>query len=398
MELLYFSYSLMKMLIISEVLMKTEQQRWSHDNGWTGDVSPGTLKDSQLALLFGHPSNLKNEKLFEDVRKFYPHAYILSGSTAGEILKNRVYDDSMVVTAIQFEDTILKSAHLKIEDRKDSFSIGEELVGILDLDGLNHIFILADGLNVNGTNLVKGMMKHLPTGIRVTGGMTGDSGNFEETLVGANKVSEVNNVVAIGFYGTRLKVHSSSISGFKPFGSERRITRSKNNILYELDGEPALELYKRYLGDRLQDLPSQCFYFPLYYQSHKMNKGVVRTILGIDERDGSMTFAEDLEQESKVRLMKTNIDNLVSGAEDAAKACLKAGASSPSLAVLMSCVGRKIIMKQRVEEEIEVIKDIFGPNTSLTGFYSYGEIAPIENSTSAHLHNQTMSITTFSEI
>jgi hypothetical protein len=205
-------------------------------------------------------------------------------------------------------------------------------------------------------------------------------------------------VTALGFYGTHLQVHCGSISGFEPFGPERKITRSENNIVYELDGEPAFGLYKKYLGDRLQDLPTQCFYFPLFYKTSKMEKGIVRTILGMDEKSGSMTFAGDLEQGGTARLMKTNIDSLVHGAEEAAKSCQSAGATSPGVAILMSCIGRKIIMQQRVEEEIEAVEEIFGPQTTLTGFYSYGEIAPIENSMHSHLHNQTMSITTFSEI
>jgi hypothetical protein len=377
--------------------MKTEQRSWSREKGWSGNTMSETLKEAQLVLLFGHPVNLKNENLFEEIRQSYPHAYILSGSTAGEILKTRVYDDSLVATAIWFENTTLKPAHLKINSRENSLSIGEELMRILDQKELCHVFVLADGLNVNGAELVKGIGKHLPPGVKVTGGLTGDGGNFKEPLVGANQIPESKMVIALGFYGTRLKIHCGSISGFKPFGPIRRITRSENNILYELDGEPALELYKKYLGDRVQDLPTQCFYFPLYYQTSEMENGIVRTILGVDEKTGSMTFAGDLEQGGTARLMKTNIDNLVSGAEEAAKACLNAGASSPSVAILMSCIGRKIIMKQRVEEEIEAVEEIFGPQTSLTGFYSYGEIAPIEESIFLHLHNQTMSITTFSE-
>jgi hypothetical protein len=377
--------------------MKTEQRSWSREEGWSGDPTSETLKDAQLVLLFGHPSNLKNESLFKEIRQSYPNAYILSGSTAGEILKTRVYDDSLVATAIWFENTVLKPTHLKIKDRKDSLSIGEELVNTLDHEELCHVFVLADGLNVNGTELIKGMVKHLPEGVKVTGGLTGDGGEFKETLTGANQMPESKNVVALGFYGTRLKVHCGSMSGFEPFGPERKITRSENNILYELDGEPAFGLYKKYLGDRLQDLPTQCFYFPLYYKTSKMEKGIVRTILGVDEETGSMTFAGDLEQGGTARLMKTNIDNLVSGAEEAAKACQSAGATSPGAAILMSCIGRKIIMKQQVEEEIEAVEGIFGPQTTLTGFYSYGEIAPIENSMDPHLHNQTMSITTFSE-
>lgn len=385
------------MFISSEVFMKSEQRCWSRDEGWSGTKTSGDLKDAQLVLLFGHPANLKDEALFAEIRQAYPKAYILGGSTAGEIFNTHVYDNSLVATAIQFESTTLKPAHFKVEDRKNSFFIGEELIRALDSEGLCHVFVLADGLNVNGSELVKGMEKKLPAGVGVTGGLTADGENFKETLVGVNQVPEDKNVVALGFYGTDLKVHYSSVSGFEPFGPERKITRCEKNILYDLDGTPALELYKKYLGNRIDDLQSQCFYFPLYYQTSKMEKGIVRTLLGIDETTGRMIIAGDLEQGGTVRLMKTNMDNLVSGAEKAAQECLSAEASSPDLAILMSCVGRKIIMKQRVEEEVEAIEGIFGTQTTLTGFYSYGEISPFKNSMNPHLHNQTMSITTFSE-
>ena len=187
-------------------------------------------------MLFGHPSNLKNESLFKEIRQSYPNAYILSGSTAGEILKTRVYDDSLVATAIWFENTVLKPTHLKIKDRKDSLSIGEELVNTLDHEELCHVFVLADGLNVNGTELIKGMVKHLPEGVKVTGGLTGDGGEFKETLTGANQMPESKNVVALGFYGTRLKVHCGSMSGFEPFGPERKITLGDLPIL---DADPS---------------------------------------------------------------------------------------------------------------------------------------------------------------
>ena len=123
--------------------MKTEQMLWSQKEDWSGDINSGALKDAQLVLLFGPPSNLKNETLFKKIRQAYPHAYILSGSTAGEILKTHVYDNSLVATAIQFENTVVKSAHLEIKNRKDSLSIGEKLVRALDQEGLCHIFVLA---------------------------------------------------------------------------------------------------------------------------------------------------------------------------------------------------------------------------------------------------------------
>jgi len=317
-------------------------------------------------------------------------------SSAGEICGSEVHENSLTTTAVFFEHTTLASAHSKIESKK-SFSVGEDLVRSLPQEGLRHVFVLADGLNTNGTELIKGMSKHLPKGTTITGGLAGDNGKFIETLVASNNFPENKNIAAIGFYGSRFKIGYGSKSGFAPFGPERIITRSESNVLYELDGEAALELHKKYLGEQIKDFTTQCFHFPLWYKTKDMDDGVVRTILGFDEEVGSLTFAGDVSVGGFVRLMKANIDNLVSGAEEAAQNCAIQENEKPELAILVSCVGRKIVMKQRVEEEIEVVHAVFSPETTLTGFYSYGEIAPFGDLKDPHLHNQTMSITTFSE-
>ncbi len=376
--------------------MKIEQRHWTEKDHWNSDLSKTDVKEAQLVLIFGSPSHIQNKTLFDEIRKSYPKAYILGGSTAGEICGTRVYENSLSVTAIFFEHTTLASTHSNICN-EDSYTVGEKLIRTLSHEGLRHIFVLADGLNTHGTELINGMSKHLPEGVSITGGLTADDGGFIETLVAANQFPKTRNIVALGFYGSRFKIGYGSGSGFAPFGPERVITRAKNNVLYELDGEPIFELYKKYLGEKIKDFPTQCFHFPLWYKTRQMDEGIVRTILGFDEKAGSLTFAGDISIGSSARLMKANIDNLVTGAEEAAKNCIPQKNEIPELAILVSCVGRKIVMKQRVEEEIEIVHDVFSPETTLAGFYSYGEIAPFGNLKSPHLHNQTMSITTFSE-
>ena len=127
---------------------------------------------------------------------------------------------------------------------------------------------------------------------------------------------------------------------------------------------------------------------------------LVRTILSVNETDGSMTFAGDIPQGEYVRLMKANYDQLIEGANDAAemsKISLKN--SEPDLAILISCVGRKLVLKQRVEEELEAVREVIGKDAAITGFYSYGEISPIKPfEQHCELHNQTMTITIFKEV
>ncbi|RJQ51925.1 MAG: hypothetical protein C4530_19405, partial [Desulfobacteraceae bacterium] len=188
------------------------------------------------------------------------------------------------------------------------------------------------------------------------------------------------------------------LGGWDPFGPERLVTRSKGNVLYELDGQSALELYKRYLGEHAKELPASGLLFPLNMRTAESDSGVVRTILAVDEADQSMTFAGDVPEGAHVRLMKANFDHLVDGAIGAAQTSYEAiGSRSPELAILISCVGRKFILKQRVEEEVEGVQEVLGADTVLTGFYSYGEICPSAPRANCELHNQTMTITTFAE-
>jgi len=259
--------------------------------------------------------------------------------------------------------------------------------------------VIADGTLVNGSELVEGLNQCKPASARIVGGLAGDGEAFESTLVGLNDAVGEGMIAAVGFYGAHLRAGSGSLGGWDEFGPERTITRSQKNVLFEIDGKNALSLYKNYLGAYAQELPGSAFLFPLAISPPDGNEKLVRTILTINEEDQSMTFAGNMPEGSKLRLMKANFDRLIDASSVAAKDCYEGLMdSTPELAILISCVGRKIILKGRIYEEIEAARDIFGSGPFFTGFYSYGEISPLNTSTVCELHNQTMTITTLSEI
>ncbi len=379
--------------------MKIEQKKWNKTKGWVS-LSDNKLKETaQLVLCFGDSSLLKEQAHFDEIKSFYPSAHIISGSTAGEIIGDQVFDNTMVVTALFFERTPLQFAKTKIEKMEDSFLAGQHLAQNLDKEKLAHVFVLSEGLHVNGTKLVAGLMNILPPEVAVTGGLAGDQDRFTQTVVGLDSVAEENVVVVVGFYGEHIKIGYGSMGGWDSFGPDRLVTRSKDNVLYELDGQSALVLYKKYLGDQAKGLPATGLLFPLSLRLKNKDTGLVRTILAIDEKAGSMTFAGDIPEGAYVRLMKANFDRLIDGATKAAHISHESiGSFSPDLAVLISCIGRKLVLKQRTEEEVESVHSIFGHSTIITGFYSYGEICPVTpTEKQCELHNQTMTITTFSE-
>jgi len=379
--------------------MKVEQIYWTESGSWTSSFSEEFKKKANLVFIFGDRKHVEKNELINEIKNAYPTALLVGCSTAGEICDTRVLDSSLVSTAIIFEKTKLQCSSVGVSDPKESYDAGKKLGKQLNPKELVQAVILSDGLKVNGSELVKGLLESLPENVGLTGGLAGDGNMFEKTLVFNDGLPKSDNLVLLGFYGNDLKVSYESMGGFVPFGPERLVTKAKGNILYELDDQPVIELYKKYLGDEKgTDLAKNQFNFPLSFRTETMKTPVVRTILAIDENSGSMTFAGNISEKGYCRLMRTNFNRLIDGAINAAETSLSALKSdSPDLALLISCVGRKIILNQRVEEEVEAVRDVLGSSPVITGFYSYGEIAHFNPFERCELHNQTMTITTFKE-
>jgi len=329
----------------------------------------------------------------------HPEAHLFGCSTAGEICGTSVLDDSIVTTAIHFEKTEIAGARITLNGVSSSFDAGSMLAQSIKREDLRHVFVLSDGLGVNGSDLVNGLAQALPEGVTITGGLAGNGDRFEETYVFWDDLPSQNTLAILGFYGDHLKIGYGSMGGWDPFGPERVITKSKENLLYELDGQCALETYKKYLGAHAAGLPATGLLFPLSIRTKNGETGIVRTILSVNEKEKSMTFAGDVPEGAYARFMKANFERLIDGSSGAALRCHEMmNAKAPDLAILISCVGRKLVLKQRIEEEVEAVRDVLGGDATLTGFYSYGEISPFVKGAPCALHNQTMTITTLTEI
>lgn len=386
--------------------MKIEQRKWTQSEGWSRPVDREFAAKAQLVFVFGAKSRMREGVSLEQIVRDYPSACFLGCSTAGEICDTQVSDETLVVNAVLFSDTRICMTQVTLDTALDSQKAGNQLCDALlhqyDQEAewpLVHIFLLSDGLRVNGSALVKGLIESLPPGILVTGGLAADGSDFGETLVWTGGKPQSGLIAAVGFYGKRLRIGCGSQGGWDPFGPERLITRSDGNVLYEVDGQSILSVYKRYLGEHASGLPATGLLFPLSLRTGNENTPVVRTILSVDEKAQSLTFAGDVPEGAYCRLMKANYDRLIDGAISAARTGEESiDGLSADLALLISCVGRKLVLKQRVEEELEGVREILGPSAVMTGFYSYGEISPFTPGAKCELHNQTMTITTLLEL
>ncbi len=363
----------------------------------SGFLSDVQLTDADLVLVFGMRETLVRDPITETLARRFPVALIAGCSTAGQFHQDQLVDDEVIVTAVRFDSSRVAGATEPIAAVEASHEVGRKLGAALSAPDLAAVLILSDGTTCNGSGLVDGLGTELDDNVTIFGGLAADGADFNETVVIADGETRAGIVTAVGFYGDRLFISTGSEGGWEIFGPERTITSADQNVLHELDGEPALELYSRYLGDRAEDLPGSALLFPLAIRSEEqgVDAAVVRTILGVNTENASMTFAGDMPIGWKAQLMRASFDGLIDGAENAG-ASLGAGRQGPGLCIGVSCVGRRLVLGQRTDEELEVVVDLLPDGSTLSGFYSYGELAP-GLSGRCELHNQTMTLTLLRE-
>ncbi|MBE7692739.1 FIST signal transduction protein [Tenacibaculum finnmarkense] len=378
--------------------MKTVQLQKINGN-WEYLTTKIVLKNP-LVLVFGNRFLLEDENIYNEIRAIFKQGHLVFGSTAGDIFSKTVADQSITITAIEFEKStyVIKRANvLSSANKTGSFQIGKELIQQFTQEGLRYVFLVSEGSFINASQLTKGMNAATNNNLLITGALCADAARFEKTVSSYNENPISGEIIAIGLYGESLEVSFAINGGWTPFGPERIVTKSKGNILYELDNKPALNLYKKYLGDKSKELPGAALLYPLKVKSTNNKQSIVRTILNINEADNSMILAGDILENSKVQLMMTNVDNIVNAAELAAINASELRTKKAELAILVSCIGRKLVLDQRVEEEVEEVVEVIGTQTTVCGLYSYGEIAPFNGENNCQLHNQTMTITLISE-
>lgn len=378
--------------------MRTVFMEWSTRTGLTSEQQiEGYSPD--FVLFFGSRAVLSDSEAYASLKRAFPRARLVGCSTGGQFSRKQIEDDTLLCVGVTFDRATFKLTSTEIPAGGNSGQCGAMIGEALAKPGLRGILVLSDGIHVNGSALVAGITKVVGPDVTISGGLAGDGALFEKTLVSADCAPRENLIAALGFYGDGLEIGTGSAGGWDAFGPRRSITRSRDNVLFELDGQPALDLYERYLGpEEAEALPGSALLFPLRIADPvQPDQELVRTIVGIDRAQRSMIFAGDIPQGWNAQLMHGNFDRLADGAADAARQACPSMRECDGLSLLVSCIGRRLLMGQRVLDEIEAAAEELSRRHALVGFYSYGEISPHARTGFCQLHNQTMTVLTIQE-
>ena len=376
--------------MINSIQLKYENQKWFELND--KKIEP------QLILLYGSRIAIENEglKAINSLKEKYSNCNVVTVSSAGNVIDTEVSYDDLTATAIMFEKTKIDIKSFNTDCCKE-VSLGNKIASSYDKKDLSLLLVYST-MSINAGELIDGIDQGFENKILVSGGVAGDGTRFEKTIVGVDKNLCDNCIVTIGLYSNDLKIAHGSKGGWMPFGPPRKVTKANNNVLFEIDNQPVLDLYKEYLGPKAKDLPASGLLFPFAIIDDDTDELIVRGIQGINEETNSIILYGNVEVNQTVRLMRANHAVLVDGAgESANDVILNMKTNKPELAILVSCVARALALDQLVEEELEEVKDVFGDDTTICGFYSYSEFSPLKGATSCSLHNQTMTITALSE-
>lgn len=374
--------------------MNITQQKWSKGE-WIYNSEENL--DAQLCLVFGSRYTIDTDikPAIISLKNKFKNSIVVTCSTAGNIISDQLVDNTLISTAIQFDKTQIKAKNFPLGNSTDEL-LGIEIANYFNADDLAYVLVLST-MGVNAGNILHGINSIFKGKVPVSGGVAGDDTRFEKTLVGIDNDISSNQITVVGFYGNNLEISHGSKGGWDTFGPIRKVTKCKGNILYEIDNKPVLDLYKEYLGEKAKELPASGLLFPFAIIEDETKEPIVRGIQNIDENKKSLILYGDVMEGQNIQLMRANFDRLINGAGISAKETFLPYKKEPQLALLISCVARRIVLGQLTEEELVETKKVYGKDTVICGFYSYSELSPVIGDNACHLHNQTMTITTFSE-
>ena len=223
-----------------------------------------------LVLVFAGFDDVTTSSALTSLRSAFPTSLIVGCSAAGEIVGSEVHDGVLAIAIAKFEKTSLRLAWSDIASHEGSYGAGLQVGEQLSDPDLAGVLVLSCVNLIDGAALSRGVNHALP-GVAITGGLAGSGDDFD-AWVAIDDKAEGGCVAGVGFYGSDVRIGHGSYGGWDAFGPQRLITKSSGSEMFELDHQPALPLFKEYLGSLAAGLPQTGLRFPLAIRQCRLTR------------------------------------------------------------------------------------------------------------------------------
>jgi len=363
----------------------------------------GGREAAGVLLVFGS-TRFDHRRLLEGVTSVAGDTPLVGGTTAGEISSAEFSTRSVVVMALS-SDTLSFTTGIGKDMSRDEAACGVALVEDIrrqtSLDDALSLLVLPNGMGGDGVKVIEGLHSALGPNIEIVGGYLGDDERFESTFQYHDGKVYKDAIPGLLFSGQGFRTGVGVRSGFASIGNRFYCTQAKGNVVGQFDEERALDVYKEFLGEELsKKLPGVCLEYPFGLIDEKVSiRGKeyfqLRCGLSVDHERGTISLAASIPEGSPITLTTASRGDIINGARLAAEQAQESLAGAKPQAVLMfSCVGRKLVLGRRTQEEVSAVRSVLGEDVPLLGFYTYGEIGPIDKMqgelAATRFHNETV--------
>ena len=326
------------------------------------------------------------------IAEVFPEIELIGGTTDGEMSSVLGFEQDSLTLMVFCSDNITISAGIGHGVSKDAIAASQSAVqqaGIAHKEEIQFCISLPESLTTSGVVILDSLKQALGKQVPIFGGLTADQWRSQQTYQFFQTEVCSDSVPILLFSGPILFSHGVA-SGWQPIGKPGRVTKAENNVVYEIDDQPALAFYHRYLGA----LPPSSEY-PLALFDAESDSHYMRAPSGIyDPTIGSITFFGDVPPQSVVQIAETTHNEILSASKlSTLQALENYPGQAPAAALFFSCASRRQILGSLTREEYEQAQHCLSESLRQPlpscGFYTNGEIAPLQQKGATYFHNET---------
>ncbi|WP_434683907.1 FIST signal transduction protein [Pseudanabaena minima] len=338
------------------------------------------------AIDFDHAS------ILQQINQTFPNLQLVGCTTDGEMSSIMGFQQDSLILTLFCSDTVEIFAGVGHHTEKDAITAAYQAVQ--QATDKNHaptklcITVPASytsrGSTTSGEQILKGLESALGGNVPIVGGTAGDQFRFKQTyqFFGTEVFTDA---LPILLFSGDLYISHGVGCGWQPMGYKSTVTKAQDTVLYEVNGQSALEFYQKYLGDRQPTAEH-----PLYVYEGDSDRCYLRVPNTYDLEAGSINFLGNIPQGATVQLAEISRDQVIEASASSFKMALADyPGSEPEAVLIFSCCCRRWLLGTRAKEEYDLVKNSLPKMMPIAGFYTYGEFAPLQAQGCNYYHQET---------